>query len=240
MRAWPCGLRRPAACSIPSSCTSSTKQPRPRRRRGSSLRGMRAPIIRVVMARGALRGRGRATRREQRARPADGPHDVHVTGAPAEVARQPDADLLVTRPRVLLEERADRHQDARRAEAALQPVLLVKRLLNRMQALGIGRQALDGGDLSPVDLDRHEQARPHRLAVEQDGAGAADAVLAAHVRPRQAQSRAQEIAEEEPRRHGFSALAPVHPHANGNGERAALRAQASPFLPQELEDPLVR
>ena len=50
MRAWPCGLRRPAAYSIPSRWTSSTKQPSPRSSRGSSLRGMRAPIIRVVMA----------------------------------------------------------------------------------------------------------------------------------------------------------------------------------------------
>ena len=38
------------------------------------------------------------------------------------------------------------------------PVLLVKRLLNRMKVLGIGREALDGGDLAPVDLDRQEQA----------------------------------------------------------------------------------
>ena len=130
--------------------------------------------------------RGCTTCGEQRARSADGTHDVHVAGAPAEVARQPDADLLVARPRVLLEQRADRHQDARGAEAALKPVLLVKRLLNRMKVLGVGRQALDGGDLATVDLDGQEQARPHRHAVEQDGAGAADAVLAPHVRPRQA------------------------------------------------------
>src|SRR5439155_13156014 len=55
-------LRSDAAWSAPGGFTSSTKQPRPCRSRGSSLRGMRAPMLRVVIGSGAPRGRagGRA------------------------------------------------------------------------------------------------------------------------------------------------------------------------------------
>ncbi len=48
-RACPCGERRPAAWSTPRGSMSSTNDPSPRRSRGSSFRGMRAPIKRVVM-----------------------------------------------------------------------------------------------------------------------------------------------------------------------------------------------
>src|SRR5215475_7527589 len=57
MRAWACGLRRTAAWSTPAGWMSSTKQPRPRRSRGSSRRGIRAPIVRVVMPRLSAEGR---------------------------------------------------------------------------------------------------------------------------------------------------------------------------------------
>jgi hypothetical protein len=53
-----------------------------------------------------------------------------------------------------------------------------------MQAIAIG-QAFDGLEVVPVGLDGQQQTRPHRLAVEQDGARSADAVLAAQVRPSQ-------------------------------------------------------
>src|SRR5207247_399434 len=43
MRAWACGERTNAACSIPASLTSSTKRPSPRRNRGSSRRLTAAP-----------------------------------------------------------------------------------------------------------------------------------------------------------------------------------------------------
>src|SRR5262249_57205999 len=41
-------LRRIAACSMPSSATSATNSPRPRRKRRSSMRGTAAPISRLV------------------------------------------------------------------------------------------------------------------------------------------------------------------------------------------------
>ena len=60
---------------------------------------------------------------------------------------------------------------------------------------GDGRDALDGQDLVAVRLHREHQARARRVAVEQDGAGAADAVLAAQMRAGEAELVAQEIGE---------------------------------------------
>src|SRR5581483_6610973 len=44
MRAWACGLRTKAACSMPASFTSSRKRPCPVSRRGSSLRLSAVPV----------------------------------------------------------------------------------------------------------------------------------------------------------------------------------------------------
>ena len=85
-------------------------------------------------------------------------------------------------------------QDAGRAEPALQRVMLVERLLQRAP-----RQALDRAQLAAVDLDGEHQARAHRDAVELDRAGAADPVLAADVRARQAELVAQEVAQKQAR-----------------------------------------
>ena len=51
-------------------------------------------------------------------------------------------------------------------------------LLHRMQLVAVG-QTFDGADFLAVGLHREHQAGAHRLAVDDHGAGAADAVLAA-------------------------------------------------------------
>ena len=76
-------------------------------------------------------------------------------------------------------EHADRqHQKARRAEAALQAMMIHEGALHRMQLVAV-REPLDGADLLAVGLHGKHQAGAHRLAVDDHGAGAADAVLAA-------------------------------------------------------------
>ena len=52
-------------------------------------------------------------------------------------------------------------------------------LLDRMQFAVADRKPLDGGERMPVGLHCEHQAGTNRHAVEQDGAGAANAVLAA-------------------------------------------------------------
>ncbi len=54
-----------------------------------------------------------------------------------------------------------------------------ERILDHAELARRGREAFDGRDLIAVGLDREHQAGAHRLAIDQHGAGTADAVLAA-------------------------------------------------------------
>ncbi len=60
-------------------------------------------------------------------------------------------------------------------------------------------EALDGADLAPLGLDREHQAGAHRVAVDQHGAGAADAVLAAEMGAGEAAVLAERVGERAPR-----------------------------------------
>src|SRR5437762_12701995 len=83
---------------------------------------------------------------------------------------------------MLAQERDERHEDARRAEAALQPVSLAERGLKRMQRVARAvSKALHGLDLVAVRLDGAHEAGAHRLAVQQERAGAPPPVLTTDV-----------------------------------------------------------
>src|SRR5258708_5074053 len=81
-------------------------------------------------------------------------------------------------------------------------MIVAERLLQRMQCLRVDRDALDGHDLVAVGLHREHQARPRRIAVEQNRAGAAHAVLAAEMGAGEAELMAQKIRKRHPHRHG--------------------------------------
>src|ERR1041385_8592044 len=78
--------------------------------------------------------------------------DVDVAGAATEVPRDRLADVVLGRLGVLREERAAGHHHARRAEAALQAVLLPEALLDRVELVSL-LEPLDGVDLAAVGLD---------------------------------------------------------------------------------------
>src|SRR5437870_5138276 len=123
---------------------------------------------------------------------------------------------------MLAQERDERHEDARRAEAALQPVSLAERGLKRMQRVARAvSEALHGLDLVAVRLDGEHEAGADRLAVQQHGAGAAHPVLASNVRSGEAQVVAQEVGEEQPRLH----RALVAHAIDGDHQRRAQGAQ---------------
>ena len=103
--------------------------------------------------------------------------DVVVARAPAEVALEPEADLLLGGVRVVAEDVDRLHDHPRCAEAALEGVVLVERLLHRVQRAVLG-DALDGRDLVPVGLDGQDVARLHAAPVEVDGARTAVARVA--------------------------------------------------------------
>src|SRR3984893_18089516 len=129
----------------------------------------------------------------------DGLHDVPVAGAAAEVALQAFADLLVAWIGVAVEQIGGRHDEARRAVAALQPVLVPEGLLDRVQRPVGGRHALDGLHLVAIALHGEEGAGLDSLAIEKDGAGAALAGVTTDVRARKARHISQVVHQQEPR-----------------------------------------
>jgi hypothetical protein len=104
------------------------------------------------------------------------------------------------------------HQNARSAEAALQGVMVPKRLLQRVKPFVIC-QALDRRNPAVICLHGQRQAAPRREAVQQDGACAADPVFAPEMRPFQAQLMTKEVAKCLPR----IDLAPINLAVDDNG-----------------------
>ena len=97
------------------------------------------------------------------------------------------------------QEPVERHQDPGRAEAALQGVVTAERLLEHRKPAGLRRQSLDSAQPRAVRLHRERQAGPRRDAVDFDRAGAAYAVLAAHMGAGHAEPMAQEVGEQHAR-----------------------------------------
>src|SRR5205814_7889432 len=84
------------------------------------------------------------------------------------------------------------HQEARRAVAALQRVVLHERALQGMQLVA-AREARGGADLLALRLHGEHQAGARRLVVDEHGARAADAVLAAGMRLQRVGQRAARL-----------------------------------------------
>ena len=124
--------------------------------------------------------------------------DPGIAGAAAQIAGERLAHVLLARFRLFPQQLGQRDQHARRAEAALQAVIVDKGLLQNRQ-LAVGRKALDRRHLAVVRLHRKHQARARRVAVDQHRAGAAHAVLAAEMRAGEVEFVAQEIGERQPR-----------------------------------------
>src|SRR5215469_6182932 len=112
--------------------------------------------------------------------------DALVASAPADVAGQRVADLLLVGVRMVPEERGGLHDHARRAEPALEAMRIPHRLLQRAQPptrlpFPLHGEPLDRRYLAADGLDRQHQARAHRPAVDDDRARAAASVLAAQM-----------------------------------------------------------
>src|SRR5262249_14192829 len=129
-------------------------------------------------------------------RRADRADDVLVAGAAAEVALEAEPDVLVGELPTATPDEVDRvHDHARRAEPALQAVVLPEGLLHRVQLAVLGH-ALDGGDGGAVRLDGQHRAGLHRAAVEVDRAGPALARVAPDLRPGEAEPVTQVVDEQ--------------------------------------------
>src|SRR5215470_7389261 len=107
--------------------------------------------------------------------------DVLIAGAATEIGREHVEQLLVIDIGILLQRIGGQHQEARRAEAALQRMMRDEGALQRMQVVGRA-EPFDGADVLALRLYCEHQAGAHRLAINDHRAGAADAMLAADMR----------------------------------------------------------
>lgn len=73
-----------------------------------------------------------------------------------------------------------------------------ERCLQGIQLAARPRKSLDGLQVVAIRLNGQHDARTHGLAVEQYGASAAHAMLAANVRPGQLELLPDEIAQQQP------------------------------------------
>ena len=135
------------------------------------------------------RNASRAALRDDRL---NGANDSDIAGAAAEIAAHPDPDLALISLRQPQHQVAGGHQHSRRAIAALQCVLAGER---RAQLDGdlVVVEPLDRGDLRARASRGIGDAGSCRHTVQQDGAGPADAVLAAEMRSREVELVADEV-----------------------------------------------
>src|SRR5436190_18227255 len=184
-------------------------------KRGSSRRLTLAPISFAVAMTASL------LRRHRLGGVLDGLDDVVVARAAAEVALELVANLLLRGLGIALDELRRRHDHAGSAEAALQAVLLPEAFLDRVELAVLGHP-FDGRDLGAVGLDRKHGAGLHRLALEMNGAGAALAGVAPHVRAGQPRQLANEVDEQQPRLDFMGVLDAVDGDGDGLAHRAYL------------------
>ena len=129
-------------------------------------------------------------------------NDVLVAGATAQIAGHADPHFGFGRVGVVLQEAVGAHQHARCAKAALQAVLFVKAVLQRVQHAAVG-QAFDGFDFAALALHGEVGAGFHRLAVNVHGAGAAVAGFAADVGTGEVHFFTQKVNQQGARLDGF-------------------------------------
>src|SRR5215470_3187906 len=128
-----------------------------------------------------------------------GRHDAGIAGTAAEVPAEHFYHLGLGRSGVAPEEIGERHQNAGGTEPALQRVIVLERLLQRVELAALVGQRFHRGHRPAFGLHREREAGAHGFAVEQHRAAAADAMLAAHMGAGRAQHMADEVAQQHAR-----------------------------------------
>src|SRR6266849_2101212 len=169
MRACGCGLRSTRPMSWPGRLKSAPKRARPVTLSAPSGRMVRVPtyvcefpfVIVSAMGLSLSHRRGGVHHRA---------HDLVVPRAPAEVAGEPVAHLDLRRVGRPLEQGLARHQEARRADAALERGVLQEPLLERVEGLSLSH-ALDGFDLASAHLAAQHETGADQPPLQHDAAG---------------------------------------------------------------------
>src|SRR5665213_725205 len=159
-------------------------------------------------------------------------HNMLISGAAAQVALEPMPDLLIARVGIAIQDLLRRHDHARRAEAALQSVLIPEGFLDLVQLAVGGGHAFDGQDLGAIALDREDGAALDGLAVQLHCAGPAQRRLAADVRTGESDHLAQVMNQEESGLYFVGIRSPVDVYCNGFCHGAHFRQR----IPGVIED----
>src|SRR5437867_8883706 len=173
---------------MPGSAKSSVYLACPVTSRGSSRRLIPEPSIRDAMGEsssGFHSRRGFSNRGD----------DVLVTGAATERAFDAMTHVGFARVGIAIDQIVGGHDHARRAEAALQTVLIPERLLHGMQ-LAVRGQTFDRDHGRPVGLNGQDRARLDGLAIDEDRTRAALAGVTTDVRAGQTEIVAEKVNEE--------------------------------------------
>src|SRR5205807_8468430 len=128
-----------------------------------------------------------------------GLEDTRVGTAWAEVTRDGTVHVILGRRSVLPEKSDDRHDLARRAEAALEGVRVDESALHRVQ-LAILRDPFDGLNSLPLARDGERHARVDGSAVHENGAGATRSLIADLLRSGEREYLTQRVDRLPPRR----------------------------------------
>jgi hypothetical protein len=105
-----------------------------------------------------------------------------VSGATTEVTIQAIPDFVFRRGGIPVQDLLGNHEHSRRAETALQAMLVPEGFLYPMELTARFRQAFDRHNIRPIRLDREHRATLYRAAIHLDGAGSAERCLAPDVR----------------------------------------------------------
>jgi hypothetical protein len=119
-------------------------------------------------------------------------NNLMISGAPAEVARDTNTDVLFTRGMCMIEEILGAHEHPRRAEPAVNSIVIKERFLQRREGLPL-RKTFDGRDIPSFDLRCEDQTRIHGDSIQKHCACPTLADLASTLCSSKTKGIAQEI-----------------------------------------------
>jgi len=120
----------------------------------------------------------------------DGPNDLIVTGAAAEITGQPAADLSFSWVWVPVEQRLGCHDETWSADTALQSCMFQKFLLEHMEPF-FRCDTFDCGNRFAIDFNCQDQARVYQYPIHYDVTSAAVAIVTPQLGPGEAKHVAQ-------------------------------------------------
>src|SRR5205085_2579115 len=172
---------------------------------GPSGRGIDSPtpltsrvVFITVAMRSSFRADGGARGRARRL--GDRLDHLRVAGAPAEVAGDRVANVVVGGPRILGDQCRGGHQHTGDAEPALRYAVPNEGVLQWRERAAT-RQPLDRRHGPPARLHRQHEAARHEVAIQMDGARAAVAGAAAFLWAGEAEILAERVEQRDVRRH---------------------------------------